>query len=100
MKTPCSFNKIFLQRAWPLLGTAALTLMMVRADAANFVTKASQGSGLNWRGTIWSNPPSATAVAPTAGNTYQEIANGTGFGNNLNNTRIRNPAAAGVQTFP
>ena len=35
-----------------------------------------------------------------AGNTYRLLFNNTAFGNNQGNTRIRNPAAAGVQTFP
>jgi len=77
-----------------------LALSAIVSQAANFVTKASQGSGLNWTAAIWSNPPSATATAPVAGNTYQLISNGTQFGNNTGNTRVRNPATAGVQTFP
>ncbi len=64
------------------------------ANGANFTTTTVQASGAAWTAAIWQG------TAPTAGNTYQEIANGTAFGNNQGNTRIRNPAAAGVQTFP
>ena len=35
-----------------------------------------------------------------AGNTYELVANGVAFGDNKANTRVRNPVAAGVQTFP
>src|SRR6185436_9161194 len=62
--------------------------------------KASQGSGANWTAAIWSNAPSGTGVAPAAGNTYELISNGTAWGNNTANTRVRNPATDGLQTFP
>src|ERR1043165_108194 len=78
----------------------SLQMVLPQAQGANFVTKAIQASGAAWTASVWSNPPSATATAPSAGNTYQLIFNNTAFGNNQNNTRIRNPAAAGVQTFP
>ena len=68
--------------------------------AADLTTTTSQGSGANWNAAIWKTNGIGTSVAPTGGNTYQCVANGTPFGNNLGNTRIRNPAAAGVQTFP
>lgn len=70
----------------------ALTL---GTPAANYTTTTSQGSGANWNGNIWTS-----GAAPTAGNTYELISNGTVWGNNTGNTRVRNPAAAGVQTFP
>lgn len=76
-------------------------LVSVSARAANFVTRAVQGSGTAWTAAIWSNAAVGTAVsAPVAGNTYQLIFNGTQFGDSVNNTRTRNPAVAGVQTFP
>src|SRR5205823_1214327 len=40
------------------------------------------------------------AVAPVAGNTYEAVFNGLVIGNGLNSTRLRNPAFAGLQTFP
>jgi hypothetical protein len=55
-----------------------------------------QPGGQNWTGVIWEPGP----VAPLAGNTYELLENGTPFGNALGNTRIRNPATAGIQTFP
>jgi hypothetical protein len=39
-------------------------------------------------------------MSPVAGNTYQTVFNGTSIGTGTSNTRIRNPASAGVQTFP
>jgi hypothetical protein len=39
-------------------------------------------------------------MSPLAGNTYQTVFNGTSIGTGTSNTRIRNPASAGVQTFP
>jgi len=73
-------------------------------QAANFTTTVSEGSGNNWNLNnnvgIW-QPGNAT---PTAGNTYECLGNGVGFGATATggavaNTRIRNPATAGVQTF-
>lgn len=61
-----------------------------------FTSKVTQASGQNWNGVIWDPGP----VAPSAGNIYELLSNGTAFGNAQNNTRIRNPATAGVQTFP
>src|SRR5437773_8301248 len=77
-----------------------LVFSAVTTRAANFVTKASQGSTANWTAAIWSNPPNATATAPTSGNTYELIFNGTAYGNNTADTRTRNPQVAGTQTFP
>src|ERR1051326_7640867 len=59
------------------------------ALAANFTTSVQQAAGQNWSAAIWNPGP----VSPTAGNTYECIAGG-------GPTRVRNPAAAGVQTFP
>jgi hypothetical protein len=62
----------------------------------NFTTTVVQASGASWTGAIWNPGP----VAPSAGNTYEALDNGAAFGNAQNNTRLRNPATAGVQTFP
>jgi hypothetical protein len=69
------------------------------SHAADLTTTTTQGLGQNWGDAIWSTNGTGTSVAPTAGNTYQCVANGTPFGNSLANTRIRNPAVVGVQTF-
>src|SRR5207249_247234 len=71
-----------------------LALFAVTAPAAEFTTTTTQASGQNWLGAIWQS------TSPSAGNTYRCIFNGTQFGASQNNTRIRNPANAGVQTFP
>src|SRR6516165_10503392 len=76
------------------------------ARAANLTTTNVQGSGQNWTAAIWkTNAPgmatnAAAAVAPLAGNTYEEVFNGISIGSGTANTRIRNPATAGTQTFP
>ena len=81
--------------------TLAAFFTAAKVGAADFVTKAVVGSGNSWSTPlIWSNPPNTTVSAPAAGNTYRLLFNNTAFGNNQGNTRIRNPAAAGVQTFP
>jgi hypothetical protein len=73
------------------------------ASAAAFFTKSTQGASTVWA-SIWTNATQTTAVAPTAGNTYEAVANAIPFGANVNNTRVRNPygagAVGGVQTFP
>src|SRR6185436_10592755 len=72
----------------------------ISARAALFVTKASQGSGTAWTAAIWSNPPNTTVSAPAGGNTYELVFNNTVWANNTGNTRTRNPATDGLQTFP
>ena len=90
-----------LNRALRLLLLAGFVVALSgAAQAANFVTKAVQAAGANWTAAIWSNPPNAVATAPAAGNTYQAIANGTAIANGANNTRVRNVASDGLQTFP
>src|SRR4030095_14715340 len=83
-----------------------LILFTETSQAANLTTTNVQGAGANWTAAIWKTNASgfatngAAAVAPNAANTYETVANGIGIGNGLANTRIRNPATAGTQTFP
>jgi hypothetical protein len=83
-----------------------LILVTENSEAANLTTTNVQGSGANWTAAIWKTNASgfatngAAAVAPVAGNTYETVFNGISIGNGVNSTRIRNPAAAGTQTFP
>ena len=85
-----------------LLLSAVCFLPLSWLHATNFVTKVSQGAGNNWTALIWSNPPNTTLSAPAAGNTYECLDNGVAFGvgpggnASTANTRIRNPATAGV----
>jgi hypothetical protein len=91
-----------------LLLFSGLLIAASSAPAAAFFTKATQGQVATWA-SIWTNATQTTAVAPTAGNTYEAVANAIAFGSSatggsLNNTRVRNPygtgAVGGVQTFP
>src|SRR5437016_9534103 len=72
-----------------LIAGAVLLTLALATSAANFTTTVQQPGGQNWNGAIW-NPG---GVAPTAGNTYECTAGG-------GPTRIRNPTAGGIQTFP
>lgn len=69
--------------------------------AANYTSTQTVGAGNSWLGNYWSAAPdgSGTLVGPpTAGNTYELLPKP-----NLttaNDTRTRNPATPGVQTFP
>src|SRR5215468_9191175 len=89
-----------------LVGLLGFILISEKSQGANLTTTNVQGSGANWTAAIWKTNSSGmatnngSAVAPVAANTYETVFNGTGIGNGLNNTRIRNPAAAGTQTFP
>ncbi len=80
---------------------AVMTLILTQAavHAANFTTTTVQGSSANWNAAIWTPAGGGAAVAPTAGNTYELVPNGVAWGNNTANTRVRNPANDGVQTF-
>src|SRR4051812_1242860 len=71
-----------------------------QAKADNLTTTNVQASGANWTAAIWKTNGAGTAVAPVAANTYQMIFNGITIGNGVASTRVRNPATAGVQTFP
>jgi hypothetical protein len=72
----------------------------------NLLTTNVVASGSSWSSpAIWktnngAGVPIGTAVTPIAGNTYAMIANSLSISNGANNTRVRNPAVAGVQTFP
>jgi len=68
--------------------------------AANLTTTVVQPGGNNWSGLIWKTNGTGTAVGPGPGNTYETVFNGVTIGNGSGNTRIRNPAASGIQTFP
>jgi hypothetical protein len=87
---------LFLAQSWLL----ALVCLPASSRAANLTTTNVQGAGADWTLAIWQTNGTGTAVVPVAGNTYVCISNGVPFGNNKNNTRIRNPPTAGVQTFP
>jgi CotH kinase protein/Lamin Tail Domain/Fn3 associated/Chitobiase/beta-hexosaminidase C-terminal domain/Immunoglobulin I-set domain/Bacterial TSP3 repeat len=80
-----------------LLGLAVLARP---ARAANLTTTNVQAGGTDWTAAIWKTNGTGTAVSPMAGNTYEAVFNATSIGNGTANTRIRNPAAAGLQTFP
>ena len=90
----------------PLLCAAGLLCRPAVLQAGtNLVTTTTQASGANWTAAIWktnngSNVGIGTAVAPVAGNTYTMVSNGTKLGNGASNTRVRGPAATGLQTFP
>ncbi|HUR46339.1 MAG TPA: fibronectin type III domain-containing protein, partial [Candidatus Saccharimonadales bacterium] len=94
-----------MKKVCPILFYVCLFLGLRLADtsakAATLVTTNSQASGQNWNALIWkTNVTDGTALAPVAGNAYVTLDNNIPFANNANNTRLRNPAAAGLQTFP
>src|SRR5437879_9092821 len=69
--------------------------------AANLTTTVVQPGGTNWNAVIWKTNGTGTAVGPPVPcNTYETVFNGVTIGNGAANTRIRNPAASGIQTFP
>src|SRR5437773_2936062 len=78
----------------------AVQLCSCVSRAANLTTTNSQAASESWTLAIWKTNGAGTAVAPVADNTYECVSNGIPFGNSQNNTRIRNPAFAGLQTFP
>src|SRR5882672_4270027 len=91
-----------------LLPAIGLFAIAASLPAATFFTRDTQGQVNTWA-SIWTNASQMTKVAPTAGNTYELVFNGTAFGSTatgggVNNTRFRNPygtgAVGGVQTFP
>src|SRR5256885_550317 len=95
-------NASFSNRLIVLTGLAPLLLVVFlnTGAASNLTTTNVQAGGQNWTAAIWKTNGLGSAAAPIAGNTYEAVFNGFSIGNGLNNTRIRNPAAAGVQIFP
>ncbi|HEY3763193.1 MAG TPA: PKD domain-containing protein [Verrucomicrobiae bacterium] len=88
--------------------SALVSLPLISRGQTNLTTIKAQGSGSNWGQAIWvTNAPgtylnTTPLLAPVAGNTYEEVFNGTylQYGN-INNTRLRNPTGSGTsQTFP
>src|SRR4051794_39187509 len=71
-----------------------ITSALPGVHAAEFTTTTVQGAGAAWTAAIWQG------TTPSPSNTYRCISNGVAFGDNQGNTRIRNPVAAGLQTFP
>src|SRR5436190_22889930 len=80
------------------------------SPAANLTTTNIVASGNSWSSSpsIWKTNSTGMATnngafvqIPVIQNTYETVQATTNtIGNGLNNTRIRNPASAGVQTFP
>jgi len=74
------------------------------SQAADLTTTNVVGSNTGWNtANIWRDSTGAIAGNPSPGNTYQCIFNGTPFGNNTANTRMRNLYASSsplYQTFP
>ncbi|MEO6034811.1 MAG: lamin tail domain-containing protein, partial [Verrucomicrobiota bacterium] len=83
---------------WPILCGVQLGVCLSRG--ATLTTMDVQPAGAGWSSAIWKTNGSGTAVTPAPGNTYQCVSNGVPFGNGTGNTRIRNPAFTGLQTFP
>ena len=81
-------------------GVVVLTWVSLSSHGADLTTTTAQAAGTDWTAAIWRINGAGAAMAPVPGNTYQCVANGVPFGNSLNNTRIRNPAVAGLRTFP
>jgi hypothetical protein len=84
-----------------IICAAGLICLPRSSQAAIYTSTQSVGAGNSWNGNYWQLNGAGTLVGPpTAGNTYALVANATAFGNNVNNTRTRNPPTSGVQTFP
>ncbi|HAO77772.1 MAG TPA: hypothetical protein DCQ92_02120, partial [Verrucomicrobia subdivision 3 bacterium] len=84
------------------LACGAALCLPLSSWAANYTSKSVVGVGANWNGNYWSALPDGTGTLtgpPTAGNTYELIPNGSSITSG-NDTRTRNPASPGVQTFP
>src|ERR1035438_6854413 len=95
-----SANSPAIHRAW--WGCALLLMCFPDSGHAgtNLTTTTVQAAGQNWTAAIWRTNGVGTTMSPMAGNTYQTVFNGTSIGSGTSNTRIRNPASAGMQTFP
>jgi len=93
-----------MRRLSSLTSAACVLLLLCSPNPAhagtNLTTTIVEAAGTDWTAAIWKTNGTGTSVAPVAGNTYETVFNGTSIGNSTANTRIRNPAVAGLQTFP
>ncbi len=83
-----------------LILCAIFSLTLTLGRAADLTTINSQNAGAAWTDTIWKTNGLGTSLSPVAGNTYECVSNGIAFGNGTSNTRVRNPTAGGLTTFP
>src|SRR4051812_45211989 len=70
---------------------------------ADLTQNTSEAGGQSWTNVFWRTNGVGTQVGPPVpGNTYQMVPNTIPFGNNLGNSRIRNPIANSslLETFP
>lgn len=100
LKQPRARSSLFRCAVAGWLLSAIFIPPLVSLRAADLTTTISQGAGASWTDAIWKTNGLGTALSPVAGNTYECVSNGTAFGNNTANTRIRNPLAGGLTTFP
>src|SRR4051812_28105246 len=92
-------NKNMTKRLCTILLAATAMLWASAGHAAEFTTTTTQGAGATWMANIWAPVGGGAATAPSAGNNYTAINNGTAFANGANNTRIRNPLNNGLVIF-
>ena len=83
---------------WPRIAAVVVTFLATNCPA-QYTTTNTETSSSDWNSAIWRFSGIGSPVGPISGDTYQTVFNGAPFGNNLNNTRVRNPAVAGIQTF-
>jgi hypothetical protein len=94
-----SKSESFRKASTLLLLTLGFAHALISAHANDLTTTNVEAVGSDWNTFLWRINGTGTAFAPSAGNTYQTLFNGTFIGNSNNNTRIRNPAAVGIQNF-
>src|SRR5207302_3098506 len=101
-KSPSTFVN-YMRPLISVTSTLVCTLLWLpqALQAATYISTQTVPGGANWNGAYWQlNGAGALVTPPGAGNVYILTNNGTGIGNGTGNTRTRNPAAGGVQTFP
>jgi hypothetical protein len=91
-----------MRRTIPLISLCGpLACLPQASQAASYTSTDTVVVGDNWNGSHWQlNGTGPEVGPPTAGSTYALVFNGTAFGDAMGNTRTRNPAVSGVQTFP
>lgn len=87
-------------RLFSLILTGLLGCSLRESLADDFTTTNSQAAGESWTDTIWQMNGTGGGTAPSAGNDYECVFNGFLFGDNTDNTRVRNPTSAGDAIFP
>src|SRR5215469_14340255 len=97
-RAPARLFRLFCASIWPWVAVVTAAFLTTSCPA-QYTTTNCESSANDWNSAIWRFNGTGPPTGLIGADTYQTVFNGVHFGNNLNNTRVRNPAVIGIQTF-